>query len=170
MHSQVNVLRGRAGQEQTLENLYQLYDHDFADFLSQDREHCIQDDGRYPVNPWLPRYWSNPACAVYFIHVGGALAGFALLDRTSHVGDAVDVNVSEFFVARPYRRGGVGSAALGALIAGHPGEWEIAMMPRNIPAQSFWPRAIAGAGITHVTRLQGDGVRWTGPVLRFNAR
>ena len=77
--------------------------------------------------------------------------------------------MGEFFVARPYRRTGVGAHAIASLLKDHPGQWEAAISARNLPAQAFWPRAIARANIANLETLQGDGVEWTGPILRFNA-
>jgi predicted acetyltransferase len=165
----VELERGKPHQKPALDQLIQFYVHDFSDFWRPEQRVDLGEDGKFPPFPHLDEYWTDPTRTVYFIRANGALAGFALLNKHSHVGDAVDVNVGEYFIARPYRRGGAGAQALKLLIDAHAGEWEVAISQNNLPAQSFWPRAIANAGIAKVTRLEGDGERWTGPVLRFRA-
>lgn len=158
---------GEAAERTRLENLTQFYVHDFSDFWRPEQRVDLGENGKFPPFPRLDEYWTDPMRAVYFIRADSALAGFALLNRHSHVGGAVDVNVGEFFVARPYRRAKVASTAVALLVAANPGEWEVAISQQNLPAQAFWPRAIADAGIADVTRLRGDGEQWTGPILRF---
>ena len=128
-------------------------------------------DSRYgafgpPVD--LDVYWRDPEHIPLIIRAGGRVAGFALIDRHSHSGLPLDRNFGEFFVMRKYRRGGVASAAVSAIVTGYPGVWEAAIMQRNTAAQAFWPRAVAAApGVRDIEKLEGDGVEWTGPILRF---
>jgi len=151
-------------------NLVQLYVHDFNDFLAPGRKIAPGEDGRFPDVLRLDDYWSEADRAVWFIRAGGALAGFALLNRHSHCGLPVDHNMGEFFVARPYRRDGIGARAAIDLINSHPGQWEIAVGARNVPALAFWPRVIAGTGASAIEVIEGDGKRWTGPITRFVVR
>jgi len=99
-----------------------------------------------------------------------ALAGFALLNKTSHCGRSVDYNMGEYFVARTFRRDGIGTQAAIDLIHMHDGQWEIAVGAGNPPALKFWPRIIAATHASDVETLEGDGKRWTGPITRFVVR
>lgn len=159
--------RGEPHQRVALDNLIQLYIHDFTDFLADDRKPGLDEHGRFADVLLLDRYWTDADRAVWFIRVGGALAGFALLDRTSHCGRSVDHNMGEYFVARPYRRAGIGAQAAIVLISMHAGQWEIAVGARNLPALRFWPRVVAAADASNVETLAGDGIVWTGPITRF---
>jgi predicted acetyltransferase len=158
---------GSAVERAALDQLLQFYVYDFAEFLPPERRVHLRDDGRFPPLPHVDEYWTEPDRSVWLMHADGALCGFALLNRHSHAGLAVDFNVGEYFVARPYRRTGIGAKAISDLLMRHAGVWEIAIGARNLPAQSFWPRAIAGVPIDDLQTLQGDGVEWTGPILRF---
>jgi len=166
----VSLERGEPSHRETLANLVQLYIHDFHDFLPPERRLAISEDGRFPDLLRLIDYWSEADRSVWFIRVGGALAGFALLNRHSHCGQHVDHNMGEFFVARPYRRDGIGARAAFDLISMHPGQWEIAVGARNAPALAFWPRVVAALDAQEVETRQGDGVQWTGPITRFVIR
>jgi len=62
----------------------------------------------------------------------------------------------------------VASAAVREILTRYPGRWEAAIMQRNKAAQAFWPRAVAATpGVRDSRRSRGDGVEWTGPILRF---
>lgn len=166
----VTLERGAPDQRSVLAHLAQLYMHDFSELLPAARRGAIGEDGLFPEDLHLDRYWSEPDRSVWFVRADGALAGFALLNRHSHCGRRVDFNMGEFFVARPYRRGGVGLRAATALIAMHPGQWEIAVGAHNAPAQRFWPSVVASVAGAELETLRGDGVEWNGPILRFVVR
>jgi predicted acetyltransferase len=170
MDTTVELVRARDDQRHVLNNLIQFYIHDFADFMRPGQELAFTEDGQFAPFPGIEANWGAPDREVWFIRVDGDLAGFALINKHGHSGRPVDFNVAEFFVARQARRKGAGAIAIQHLLKTHPGVWEIAIAERNKPAQSFWPRAIASANIADLQTLQGDGVEWTGPILRFKAR
>lgn len=151
----------------TVENLFQLYVHDFADFWTT-RQVELGEDGRFPDYPPLARYWSEPDRWPFLIRADGQLAGFVLLDRLNHSGRATDWNVGEFFVARHYRRDGVGLAAALAAITPRPGQWEIAVSRRNTGAQAFWRNFAARAASGPVEEIDQDDDRWNGLILRLS--
>jgi len=151
----------------TLENLFQLYAHDFSDFLASQVD--LQDDGRFPPYPPLEAYWREPGHEVLFVRADGALAGFVLINAHAHSGQPCDFSMAEFFVVRKWRRAGVGLSAALAAIGARPGQWDIAVARRNLPAQPFWrqvARAVAGEAVTELDRNDNH---WNGPILRFRA-
>jgi predicted acetyltransferase len=150
----------------TVENLFQLYVHDFADFWAE-RQVELQEDGRFPAYPPLAAYWSEAGAEPFLIRADGRLAGFALIDRHSHSGAPTDFNMGEFFVARHYRREGVGRAAALQAIQDRPGQWEIAVARRNVGALAFWRGVAETAAIGGVETRDQDDDRWNGAILRF---
>ena len=150
----------------TIENLFQLYVHDFADFWAE-RQVELQEDGRFPAYPPLAAYWSEAGAEPFLIRADGRLAGFALIDRHSHSGAPTDFNMGEFFVARHYRREGVGRAAALLAIQDRPGQWEIAVARRNVGALAFWRGVAETAAIGGVETRDQDDDRWNGAILRF---
>jgi predicted acetyltransferase len=163
-----NVTLEAVGAEraETLANLFQFYVHDFADFWHERRVE-LGEDGRFPLYPPLPRYWSEPDRQSFLIRVDGQIAGFVLIDRDGHSGQPVDCNMGEFFVARHYRREGVGRAAALAAFRARPGQWELAVARRNAPAQAFWRGVAAEAASGPVEDLDRQDEVWDGPILRF---
>jgi predicted acetyltransferase len=161
-------------QEQRLiAGLMQFYYYDFSELepegsanLDFDSEGAI-----YRLSPDLLDFWRVPGRAGLIIRQDGKPAGFALLNQHSHRDDGhVERNMSEFFVARKFRRRGVASEALRQILRAYPGRWEVAVMARNPAAQEFWPRAIAAApNVSDIVRHEGDGEHWRGPIWSFLA-
>jgi predicted acetyltransferase len=90
--------------------------------------------------PYFDAYWREPNRWPYWIRVGSAEAGFALIDRA----DDGRFEVAEFFVARPYRRQGVGLIAARELIGSRPGSWRVTQRHQNDGAIAFWHRVYEG--------------------------
>lgn len=167
MPPRVEVIEAAAGQRRVLDNLMQLYFHDFSDFWTPRPGDGLGEDGLF--SPYaLDSYWREEGRIPLLVRADGALAGFALINRHSHIGRPVERDMAEFFIARTHRRAGVGSAAAAALFAGYPGSWEVAVMRRNLPALAFWERAVAAAaGGGPVERLDVASDDWDGWVFRF---
>jgi predicted acetyltransferase len=137
----VELVRALESDQQRLENLLQLYVHDFSELLGL----TPGEDGRFSY-PKLPLYWREEGRTPFLVRADGHLAGFALVSRGSLVsGDPTVWDVAEFFVVRGVRRRGVGLAAAEALFATRAGTWEIRVMPLNASAQRFWQRAVEHA-------------------------
>jgi predicted acetyltransferase len=149
--------------------MFQYYVYDFSEMGSPDDDDFdLEPDGTFGRYEYMGAYWREPARIPLIIRRGGKLAGFALINDHSHSGLPLDRNFGEFFVLRKYRRAGVASAAVRQILTRYPGRWEAAIMQRNTAAQAFWPRAVAATpGVRDMVTLQGDGARWTGPILRF---
>jgi predicted acetyltransferase len=120
-------------------NLFELYAYDFSEF------HSVEPgaDGRFGY-PDLPLYWSEPGRYPFLIRVGGKLAGFVLVHKTSQrSGDNATWDMAEFFVLRAYRRRGVGREAAHKVWRQFPGPWQVRVMRANQSAHAFWQHAIA---------------------------
>jgi predicted acetyltransferase len=148
--------------------MFQLYVHDFSEYWAGLPQGELQEDGRYPDYGSLDRYWRDPQRSAWFIRADGHLAGFALLSAESHSGRPADHDVSEFFVVRKHRRGGVGFSAARQLISARQGLWEIAVTRANVGAQGFWRRVAGKLGAAPVDEQWQDDDRWNGLILRFS--
>jgi predicted acetyltransferase len=126
-------------QAPVLRNLFELYVHDFSEYLPID----LQPSGRFDV-PVGDQWWAREDHFPFFIRAGGKLSGFVLVRRGSRISGATGVmDVAEFFVLRGARRHGVGSAAAVALFDMFPGAWEIRIRRANPAALKFWARVAA---------------------------
>jgi len=159
----VALERAAPAEAAILQNLLQLYTHDFTEFWDGG---VLGPDGRFQDYA-LATYFERPGWEALLIRAQGAPAGFALVNDQPHSGLPADRSVAEFFVARPYRRQGLGQRAAHALFGAAPGLWEVAVARRNIPAQAFWRRAIDAAARDWVETFDLAGPDWNGPVFRF---
>lgn len=158
-----------AAQRPVIENLFQLYTHDFSDFWTDREDGELEEDGRFAPYVPLDSYWTDADRTPLLIRAGGHLAGFALINRFAHSGLPLDFSVAEFFVVRKHRRAGVGLAAATAIVRARPGLWEAAVARRNTAALPFWRRVALAAAGSQVEELDRDDEHWNGWILRFRA-
>ena len=144
--------------EPVLANLFELYAHDFSEFVDLK----LGPDGRFGCGD-LHLFWEEPGRRAFLIKAGGGPAGFVLLRKGSEVSGDPDVwDVAEFFVARGFRRRGVGTEAARQVWARFPGRWEVRVVEPNRKAAAFWRRAVAdflGAEV-EPTPFSKDGRSW----------
>jgi predicted acetyltransferase len=152
--------------EPVLAALFQLYIHDFSEHWAGTANGELQEDGRFEPYPQLESYWTDPAREAFFIRADGALAGFALINDHSHSGLSLDRSVAEFFVARKYRRSGVGAEAARTVIKASPGQWELAIARKNTGALAFWRRVALTVASNEINELDIQDP-WNGQILRF---
>ena len=172
MQRDVVVRPATAAEEPLIAGLFQFYAYDFSEMEPPgSTDMAFNAAGAFDPYPYLDDYWRAPDRWPLLILVGDELAGFALVNTHSHLtGGEVERNMAEFFVARKHRHGGVAQQAVRQVLARHPGRWEVAVVERNVAAKSFWPKAITSApGIADLTRLEGDGEHWRGPIWTFVA-
>jgi predicted acetyltransferase len=162
----IEVLRAAAGDEPVLANLLELYAHDMSEAVDVQ----LQPDGRFGY-PELPLYWREEGRIPFLVKVDGHLAGFALISSGSRItGDPAVWDVTEFFVARGYRKRGIGAAAAHEIWRRVPGGWEVRVLERNRPAPAFWAAAISaftGSGDERGMPDGRNGKRWQ--VFRFTS-
>lgn len=155
------------GQRVALENLFQLYTHDFSDFWFDRSDGELRDDGRFDQYVALDDYWAKADHIPVLMRAGGSLAGFVLINAFAHSGLPVDFSIAEFFVVRKHRRAGVGLAAATAIIRARPGQWEAAVARRNTTALRFWRRVAATVAGSGLDETDHDDDIWNGGVIRF---
>lgn len=158
------------GDARLLAALFQFYVYDFSEFEHQDSSRlALNANGTFDVTiPSVDR-WMSPGRWGYIIGAAGRPAGFALVNTVSPTGRDIDFNMSEFFIARKYRRRNFGTRAVHDVFARHRGRWEVGVIQPNVVARAFWPKAIAqAADATGVEMLDGSVSGWPGPVWTFS--
>ncbi len=94
-------------------------------------------------------------------------AGFAMVARQTTASRAADFRMAEFFVARGYRRRGLGRRAVRLILDRFAGSWEILEYSRNPAAVNFWRSVVAEYTRGEYRERSANGeVR---PLLQFNA-
>ena len=163
----VSVDLAAAAERPLLEGLFQFYIYDFAAMYPAG-EFKLGPDGRYAHYPHLESYWAEEGRLPFVIRVDGQAAGLALINRYSHRHAAIDHAVAEFFVMRPYRRGGAGRIAAHTLFARLCGRWELAIAAPNSAARRFWPGVVASApGVTNIETVDLPSAQAHRRILSF---
>jgi predicted acetyltransferase len=167
----VEIALAQPSERRTLENLFQLYVHDFSEFWAGQARGELGDDGLYePYGP-LGLYWREKGRIPLLLRLDGHPIGFALINDVGHSGHPVDRNMAEFFVVRKHRRSGAGTAAAQGIFSRYPGQWEAAVIRANIGALAFWRRAIAEhPGAEAIEETDHATPAWDGAILRFRIR
>ena len=150
--AQIEVIAATREQIPILDNLIQLYAHDFSEFQTIE----LDSHGRFEYTP-LPLYWTYPDRHPFLVKVNDRWAGFVLVKQEAGVWD-----MAEFFVVRRYRRHGIGTAIAHDVWKRFPGPWEVRVMQANQAALPFWERAISGFTGKPITptRLEKGGKSW----------
>jgi predicted acetyltransferase len=167
----LSVALAAVGERPLIEGLSRFYVYDFSEMEpAASRDFEFDDRGDLGTLPGLDAYWAREGFHPLVIRLGVHPIGFALVNTHSHQGGAVERNMGEFFIARKHRRRGLATAAIHRILSLYPGEWEVAVVERNLAAKTFWPRAIASApNIDGLLRIEGDGEQWRGPIWCFTA-
>lgn len=139
-------------EKEILRNLLEKYFYE----LSQYELFPFREDGLFGYD-YLDSYWTEEGRTAYFIRAKDRLAGCVLLNKHPARRDRpLDWAIAEFFIAYPYRRGGVGLAVMGELFARYPGYWQIMYHPKNRVGAAFWHRVAESAAKGPVELLEGD--------------
>lgn len=160
----VTITDATRADEPVLQNLLQLYTHDFSEHWAGTSKGDVQANGRFADYP-LDDYWGRSRWWAALLHGGDRLAGFCLVNDHAHSGEPVGRNMAEFFVLRKYRGCGFGRIAAEQIFARFPGSWEVAVARKNVAALRFWQRATARA--SRRSEQDVDTAEWNGPILRF---
>jgi len=146
-----------------LRRLMQLYLYDFSEL----EEIELDDDGVLGHREFVEEQL-GPRHDVYVIRAGGQLAGFAILTRGSYLAhDSGVMDMTQFFVARGFRKRGVGASAAQQLFAKYPGAWEVRVIDSNTAARSFWRETINRFTRGNFAESRANSARHKGPVFSF---
>ena len=136
---EIALERATSNDHSLLSNLLELYLHDLSEIFPIK----VGVDGRFGYEN-LPLYWSEPdGRFAYLIRNNADVVGFALVTRGSPATvDPHDLDVSEFFILRSYRRCGIGRRVAFLLWDLIPGRWVVRVSEMNSAGLKFWEGAI----------------------------
>lgn len=166
----VSVSVAERAQAPIIQNLMQLYTHDFSEFWGGSARGDLNAQGLFAAYP-LEEYWSQASWAAMLIWCDRLLAGFCLVNDRSHSGLKAQRNMAEFFIVRKHRGRGAGRRAAEIIFSQQPGGWEVAVARKNVHAREFWRKTINGsAKCAAFQELDLQDERWNGPIFRFDWR
>ena len=121
MSTALELIRAGTEHRSALENLLELYIHDFSELVPRD----VGEDGRYGYKN-LPLFWSDNSRLPFLARLDGKIVGFALVTQSSEPpGDGEAWDMAEFFVLRRYRHRGIGIQLAEKVWLHCPGRWQI---------------------------------------------
>jgi len=165
--SSVSVASAERAQAPIIQNLMQLYSHDFSEFWGGTTRGDLNAQGLFDAYP-LDEYWSKADWTALLICCDRLLAGFCLVNDRTHSGLKAQRNMAEFFILRKHRGRGVGRLAAEIVFSQYPGLWEVAVARKNAHAQGFWRKTIKrSAKCAQFQELDLQDERWNGPIFRF---
>ena len=136
-------MRRSSGDRQWLESAYRDYLNDLAPLGT----------GMFPTLPefghrehdQLTSWYADSSAHLLTVVKDNQPVGFAVV-RTEHAitgRDAGNFSMAEFFVARAWRRRGVGQEAVRLILDRFSGRWHIMEYLRNPQAVAFWRRVVS---------------------------
>jgi predicted acetyltransferase len=165
--AKVSVTRAAPTQASIIQNLMQLYTHDFSEFWGGTLRGDLNAQGLFDAYP-LEEYWSRANWSAMLIWCDQVLAGFSLVNDQTHSGLPANRNMAEFFILRKYRGREGSRIAAQAIFSLYPGSWEVAVTRKNERAQQFWRKTIRqSAKTSSLQELDLQNEHWNGPILRF---
>ena len=158
----VSIVSIKIEEKKTLANLLELYFQELSTFKALE----VDEYGKFGYK-YLDLYWQEKERLPFFIKVDGNISGFILINEHSDITPGAKV-IAEFYVLKNYQRQGIGKQAAFKIFNKFPGEWEIAEMIENIPAQEFWRKIIEEYTAGRYTKIIMNNEIWKGPVQKFN--
>ena len=123
-----------------IKNLARFYVYELSRYSGED----IPEDGLFEAFDScfnFDSYWSSSEHHPFIIRVNDKLAGFVLINKKGSQLD-VDWHLAEFYIVASFQNKGIGRQIAVQLLNLFPGRWEVAQMPKNLPAINFWRSVI----------------------------
>lgn len=159
---QIEIKAATSEEKPVLERLWQLYIYDFSEF-----EHADLDDRGLYDSHFLSLYFTEGDRYPFLVRVNGSLAGFVLVNNHTVLPDA-KFSIAEFFIARKYRRAGIGTKVAMEIFDRFKGRWEVREISNNLPAQAFWRKVIGEYTHHQYQEIILSDDRWDGPIQCFD--
>ncbi len=161
----VQITEASVEQKPILDQLMQLYMHDFSEYTDED----VDQNGIFTYH-FFDEYWNESGRYPFLVHCDGKLAGFVLVNAHTFVLEqGAGKSIAEFFVMRKYRRKGVGRQVAFYIFDRFPGRWEIRQNAPNVAGQQFWRTIIAEYTQGKFSETVLDSPWWArGPVQTFD--
>jgi predicted acetyltransferase len=162
----IDIQRVSIEYKSVLRNLLELYKYDFSEYGLED----VDEHGLYGYK-YLDHYWTEDGRYPYLIQVDGKLAGFALV-RTIIKAEKSTMSsyhdMCEFFIMKKYRRLGIGIHCAFKVFDMHSGEWQVAQIEENKPAQGFWRKVVSEYTSGNYEEIRKES--WNGPIQKFYSK
>jgi predicted acetyltransferase len=139
----VRDARGNPRDREWIESVYRDYLDDLSPLNTGVFSTTSLGEIGYSAEDQLARWFGDSSVNPLVILRGAEPVGFAMIARGTATKAGIDYRMAEFFVARTFRRRGVGRLAVELILNRFAGRWEITEYLRNPVAVAFWRRIVA---------------------------
>lgn len=134
----IRLIEATSESRRLLWDLLQQYLHEMSQYYDLERD----GDGNYGYK-YFGAYFQEPERKALLIYDDAQLAGFALLNPHSYIGEMPDHVLAEFMILPAHRKRHIGTAAAECILRSFPGKWEIKYSELNTGARQLWNRIAA---------------------------
>lgn len=138
-YNKINLVPATLDDYAAIQNMGRFYVYDMSEYMGKDAGWEIPNNGLFECMDFK-KYWEDKNAFPFLIRYGDELAGFAIVDKKGS-DTSIDFNMAQFFVARKFKKQGLGRYVAHQCFKKFTGVWEIMVMPGNEGAYRFW-RAI----------------------------
>lgn len=138
MTGMLELVEGKPEDKALLWNIHQKYLYEMTNFYDSE----MDAQGNYHYG-YFDAYFVEPERKVLFLFWEGRLAGFAMINPYSYLGQAPDHVLAEFTVFPRYRRKHIAQAAADLIFRRNKGSWEVKYNEANAPAKALWNKVTA---------------------------
>ncbi len=134
----IHLSQVRIEQKEVLASLLQLYLYEFSQFTNEE----YNEKGVYTYK-YFEQYWLENNRKPFFIISDNKIVGFVLINLDDPESSERGIHtISEFFVAKIYRKQQIGTKAAELAFNMYRGRWIIRELINNLGAQEFWHKVL----------------------------
>lgn len=131
--SALQILPAGPEYKTTIWNMFQFYCYDTSTYDGYD----VEANGFYKMcAEYFGQYWQLPRWSAHIIKVDGALAGFALLEPSDALDDALEL--ADLFIMQRFRRRGLAQQVVEYFLGQRSERWTITTFDDAPDACAFW--------------------------------
>lgn len=119
-------------------NVNQKYLYEMTNYYDDE----MDADGNY-LYGYFDAYFTEPQRKALFILCDNRLAGFAMINPNSYLGETPNYVMAEFTVFPAFRKRHVATAAVKKIFQRYSGAWEVKFNENNVAAKHFWNKICA---------------------------
>lgn len=132
-----------------IQNMARFYVYEMSRYCGSLEGWEMPEDGLWECIDFK-HYFTLPENKAFLVRVNHELAGFVLLD---HLGTLPETewNMGQFFITAKFQKKNIGLQVAEQIFSRHPGRWEVAVIPENTGALTFWRKTISHFTKGHYT-------------------
>lgn len=134
-------------------NILQKYLYEMTAYYDDE----MDEAGNYRYE-YFDAYFSESTRKALLIYSDMSLAGFAMINKHSYIGESPDYVLAEFCIFPMFRRHHVAWNAAMQIFKAYGTKWEVKYSERNIPAKCLWRKVTSAYNPRVLHTSVGDTV------------